>query len=46
MDKQHDVYEQLTLSNFKMWSPTVLKIFNNYRMKMANNSNSDNMSIS
>ena len=43
---KNSVFEHLTLSNFKMWSSTVLKMFNNYSMKMTNTSNSDNVRIS
>ena len=38
IDKQQSVFEQLTLSDFKKWSSTALKTFNNYTIKMTNNS--------
>ena len=38
MDKEKAVFEQLTLSNFKQWSSTALKTFNNYTLIMSNNS--------
>ena len=38
MDKEQAVFEQLTLSNFKKWSSTALKTFNNYTIIMTNNS--------
>ena len=38
IDKQQAVFEQLTLSDFKKWSSTALKTFNNYTIKMTNNS--------
>ena len=38
MDKEKAVFEQLTLSNFKQWSSTALKAFNNYTVIMSNNS--------
>ena len=38
MDKEQAVFEQLTLSDFKKWSSTALKTFNNYTKIMTNNS--------
>ena len=38
MDKEQAVFEQLTLSDFKKWSFTALKNFNNYNIIMTNNS--------
>ena len=38
MDKKQAVFEQLTLSDFKMWSSTALKTFNNYTIIVTNNS--------
>ena len=39
MDEEDQaVIEQLTLSNFKKWSFTALKTFNNYTIIMTNNS--------
>ena len=38
MDKEQAVCEQLTLSDFKKWSFTALKNFNNYTIIMTNNS--------
>ena len=44
MNKEEDIFEQLTLSEFTMWSLSALKIFNNCNKIMANNS--DNIRIS
>ena len=30
MDEEQAIFELLTLSKFKKWSPTTLKTFNNY----------------
>ena len=39
MNKEQTVFEQLSnLSNFKKWSSTALKAFNNYIIIMTNNS--------
>ena len=38
MDKEQAVFEQLILSNFKKWSFSALKTFNNYTTTMTNNS--------
>ena len=38
MDKEQAVFEQLILSNFKKWSSSALKTFNNYTTTMTNNS--------
>ena len=38
MDEEQVVFEQLTLSDFKKWSSTSLKTFNNYTIIMTNNS--------
>ena len=38
MDKEQAVFEQLTLSDFKNWSSSTLKTFNNYTIIMTNNS--------
>ena len=37
MDKKQAVFEQLTLSDFKKWSFTVLKALYNYPVIMNNN---------
>ena len=37
MDEEQAVCEQLTLSDFKKWSSTVLKTFNNYTIIITNN---------
>ena len=39
MDKEQAVFEQLSLSDFKMWSSIALKAFNNYTIIMTNKSN-------
>ena len=44
MDEEEVIFEQLTLSDFKMWSSTVLKSCNNYDVILANNT--DNMRVS
>ena len=44
MDEDKVAHELLTLSNMKKWSPTALKTFNNYTIKMTKNS--DNMRTS
>ena len=44
MDEEQAFFEQLTLSNFKMWSFTTLKDFNNYSVITTNIS--DNIMIS
>ena len=36
MDKEQDVFEQSTLSDFEKWSSTTLKTFNNYTTIMTN----------
>ena len=36
MDEEQAIFEQLTLSNFKKWSSTALKTFNNYTKIMTN----------
>ena len=41
MDDEQAVFEQITLSDFKMRGSTVLKTFNNYSIIMTNNN--DNM---
>ena len=38
MDKEQAVFEQLILSDFKKWSSSALKTFNNYTTAMTNNS--------
>ena len=38
-DEEHAEFEQLTLSNFNMWSPAALKTFTNYSIIMASISN-------
>ena len=38
IDKEQAVFEQLTLSDFKKWSFTALKTFNNYTIIKTNNS--------
>ena len=38
IDKEQAVFEQLTLSDFRKRSSTVLKTFNNYTIIMTNNS--------
>ena len=38
MDKEQTVFEQLTLSDFKKWSSSALKPFNNYTITTTNNS--------
>ena len=38
MDEEQAVFRQLTLSNFKKWSFTALKTFNNSTIIMTNNS--------
>ena len=43
MDKEQAVFEELTLSDFKKWSFTALKTFNNYTIIMTN---SDKIRIS
>ena len=37
MDKEQAVFEQLTLGDFKKWSSTTLKTFNNYAIMITNN---------
>ena len=37
MCEEQAVYEQFTLSDFKKWSSTALKTFNNYTIIMNNN---------
>ena len=41
MDEEQAVFEQLTLTDFKKWSSTALKTFNNYGIIMS--SNTDNI---
>ena len=36
--EEQAVFEQFTLSDFKKWSSTALKTFNNYTIIMTNNS--------
>ena len=36
IDKEQAIFEQLTLSDFKKWSSTALKTFNNYAIIMTN----------
>ena len=36
MDKKQAVFEQLSLSDFKTWSSTALKTFNNYNEIITN----------
>ena len=36
-NEEQAVFEQLTLSDFKKWSSTALKTFNNYTIIMTNN---------
>ena len=38
MDEEQAIFDQLTLSNFKKWSSTLLKTFNNSTIIMANDS--------
>ena len=38
MDEEQAVFEQLTLSDFKKWSSTALRTFNNFTIIMTNNS--------
>ena len=38
MDEEQAVFEHLTSSDFKMWSSTALKTFNNYSIIMKNSS--------
>ena len=38
MDEEQAVFEHLILSNFKKWSSTTLKTFNNYTIIMTDNS--------
>ena len=38
-DEEHAEFEQLTLSDFNMWSPAALKTFSNYSIIMASISN-------
>ena len=38
MDKEQDVFENLTLSDLKKWRSSLLKNFNNYTIRMTNNS--------
>ena len=38
MDKEQAVFEQLTLSDFEIWSSPALKAFNNHSKMMTNNS--------
>ena len=38
MDEEQAVFEQLTRSDFKKWSCTALKTFNNYTIIINNNS--------
>ena len=38
MDKEQTVFQQLTLSDFKKWSSTAFKTFNNSTIIMTNNS--------
>ena len=40
MDEERAAFEQLTLTNFKMWNPTTLKTFNNFSLIMTNISDS------
>ena len=42
MDEEQAFFEQLTLSNFKMWSFTTLKDFNNYSVITTNISDNIN----
>ena len=44
IDKEQAVFEQLTLSDFKKWSSTALKTFNNYTIIMTNSSDKIRMS--
>ena len=44
MDDEQAVFGQLTLSDFKKWSSTVLQTFSNYTIIM--NKNSNNIQIS
>ena len=37
VDEQKAVFEQLTLSDFKMWSSTAFKTFDSYTIIMNNN---------
>ena len=37
MDKEQVIFEQSPLSNFKKWSLTAFKIFNNYTTIKTNN---------
>ena len=36
MNEEQAVFEQLTLSDFRMWSSKVLKAFNDYSITMTN----------
>ena len=38
MNKEQAVFEQITLIDFKKWSSSALKSFNNYTITMTNNS--------
>ena len=44
MDEDQAVFEQLNLYDFKSWSSTALKTFNDYSIVI--NNNSDNIRIS
>ena len=37
MDKEEAVFEELTLSDFNIWSSPSLKTFKNYNIMMTNN---------
>ena len=41
MYKEQAVFEQLTLSDFKKWSSSASKTFNNYTITMTNNSDKE-----
>ena len=43
MNEEQDAIEELTLSDFKMWSSSALKIFNDCSIIMVNNSDSINI---
>lgn len=38
MNRMHEMFEQLTSSNIKIWSSTALKTFDNYFIIIPNNS--------
>ena len=46
IDKEQVVFEQLTLSDFKMWSSSALKALNNCNIIGLMDNNSDSIRIS